>query len=136
MNDGYEYRERAEPLQGETVLAYLARRYRHSTRETWATRIAVGEVSVDGRTAAGTTLVYAGQTMVWRRPPWQEPAVHVAFEAHTSPTPPVVHQPSGVAPTKACASASGTRQWFELQSASALQRVLTAPYPHMPKPPG
>jgi 23S rRNA pseudouridine1911/1915/1917 synthase len=79
VNDGYEYRERAAPLQDETVLAYLARRYRHSTGETWAARIAAGEISVDGRTAAATTLVYAGQTMAWRRPPWQEPAVPLAF---------------------------------------------------------
>jgi 23S rRNA pseudouridine1911/1915/1917 synthase len=79
MNDGYEYRERVQSLAGETVLAYLARRYPHSTAETWARRIAAGEVSVDGRPAAADAPLRPGQTMVWRRPPWEEPAVPLAF---------------------------------------------------------
>jgi 23S rRNA pseudouridine1911/1915/1917 synthase len=79
MNDGYEYREQARPKPGETVLAYLARRYPHSTLEAWDARLAAGEVSVNGRTADATSLLRPGQALVWRRPPWEEPAVPLAF---------------------------------------------------------
>ena len=79
MNDGYEYRERVQSHAGGTVLAYLARRYSHSTVETWAERIAAGEVSLDGSLATAVARVSPGQTLVWRRPPWEEPAVPLAF---------------------------------------------------------
>ena len=79
MNDGYEYWERVQPHVGETVLAYLARRYPHSTEETWNERIATGEVSLDGAVATADAGLRAGQTLVWRRPPWEEPAVPLAF---------------------------------------------------------
>jgi len=79
MNEGYEYRERVQPRAGETVLAYLARRYPHSTVETWAERIAAGEVTLDGSLATAAAGVRPGQTLVWRRPPWEEPAVPLAF---------------------------------------------------------
>jgi 23S rRNA pseudouridine1911/1915/1917 synthase len=78
MNDGYEYREPVGSGAGETVLAYLARRHPHSTAETWAARVAAGEVSVDGRAAAAAALLLRRQTLVWRRPPWEEPAVPLA----------------------------------------------------------
>ena len=79
MNDGYEYRERVQSHGAETVLAYLVRRYRHSSAETWAARLASSEVSVDGQAAVAATRLRPGQTMVWRRPPWEEPAVPLAF---------------------------------------------------------
>jgi 23S rRNA pseudouridine1911/1915/1917 synthase len=79
MNSGYEYRERVQSQAGETVLAYLARRYPHSTLETWAERLAAGEVAVDGQAAVAATRLRPGQTMVWSRPPWEEPAVPLAF---------------------------------------------------------
>jgi 23S rRNA pseudouridine1911/1915/1917 synthase len=79
MNDGYEYRERVQPPAGETVLAYLARRHPHSTAETWAERVAAGEVTLDGNVPAAGARVNPGQTLVWRRPPWEEPAVPLAF---------------------------------------------------------
>jgi 23S rRNA pseudouridine1911/1915/1917 synthase len=79
MNDGYEYREQVEPRPGETVLAYLARRHPHSTAETWAARLAAGEVSLDGRVASEGVALRSGQRLVWRRPPWEEPAVPLAF---------------------------------------------------------
>ena len=79
MNEGYDYRERVQPQAGETVLAYLARRYPHSTAETWAERIAAGEVTLGGRLATAGAGVSPGQTLVWRRPPWEEPAVPLAF---------------------------------------------------------
>ncbi|HUG54728.1 MAG TPA: pseudouridine synthase [Vicinamibacteria bacterium] len=80
LNTGYEYREHVGPdAGGQTVLAYLAARYRHSTVEVWTERIAAGEVVLDGRPASATTRLFAGQSLVWRRPPWREPDVPLAY---------------------------------------------------------
>src|SRR5678809_35286 len=79
MNGGYEYREQVQPREGETVLAYLVRRYAHSTAETWTARIASGEVTLDGRTVLAGTVLRPGQILVWHRPPWEERAVPLAF---------------------------------------------------------
>ncbi len=80
MNDGFEYRERVRVEDaGHTVLAHLARRYRHSTEAVWRERLAVGEVSHAGRVAVGDELLRPGESLAWRRPPWQEPAVPLAF---------------------------------------------------------
>ena len=80
MNDGYEYGEQVgADTAGQTVAAHLARRHRHSSAEVWTARIAAGEVLVDGRAVAPSTLLRAGQIVVWRRPPWEEPAVPLAF---------------------------------------------------------
>jgi 23S rRNA pseudouridine1911/1915/1917 synthase len=80
MNDGYEYGEQiGADAAGRTVAAHLALRHRHSSAEVWTARIAAGEVLVDGEAAAASTPLRAGQTVVWRRPPWEEPAVPLAF---------------------------------------------------------
>jgi 23S rRNA pseudouridine1911/1915/1917 synthase len=80
MNAGYSYAEQIGPhTAGRTVVAHLAQHYRHSTAETWATRIAAGEVLIDGTAAIDGLVLRAGQTLVWRRPPWEEPAVPLAF---------------------------------------------------------
>ena len=40
MNDGYEYAEQVGlEAAGQSVLAYLARRYRHSEEVTWRARL-------------------------------------------------------------------------------------------------
>jgi 23S rRNA pseudouridine1911/1915/1917 synthase len=44
-----------------------------------ALRLAAGEVSLDGSVTTAVARVRPGQTMVWRRPPWEEPAVPLAF---------------------------------------------------------
>jgi 23S rRNA pseudouridine1911/1915/1917 synthase len=80
VNEGYEYRERVGPeAAGRTVLAHLAERYRHSTEATWRTRIAEGEVLLDGQAPAPTDILRAGQSLAWRRPPWEEPPVPLSF---------------------------------------------------------
>ena len=49
MNAGFDYREQVGvPGHGETVLAYLSRRYRHSGESAWRARIEGGEVLLDG----------------------------------------------------------------------------------------
>ena len=80
MNDGYEYGEQVgADAAGRTVAAHLALRHRHSSAEVWRARIAAGEVLVDGEAAGASTPLRAGQIVVWRRPPWEEPAVPLAF---------------------------------------------------------
>jgi len=80
MNDGYEYGEQVgADAAGRTVAAHLALRHRHSSAEVWTARIAAGEVLVDGEAAVAGAPLRAGQIVVWRRPPWEEPAVPLAF---------------------------------------------------------
>jgi 23S rRNA pseudouridine1911/1915/1917 synthase len=80
LNAGFEYRDEVGPgAAGQTVLDYLALRYRHSTADVWTTRVAAGEVLVDGQVAVAGAPLRAGQVVLWRRPPWEEPAVPLAF---------------------------------------------------------
>lgn len=80
LNDGYEYREQIGPrAHAQTVLAYLSSRYRHSTPAEWAARIAAGQVRVNAEIAQAETVLRAGNTLVWRRPAWQEPDAPLAF---------------------------------------------------------
>lgn len=80
MNGGYEYREQVGPeAAGSSVLAWLARRHRHSSEAVWRGRVEMGEVRLDGECAAAGDVLRAGQCLAWRRPPWQEPEVPLAF---------------------------------------------------------
>ena len=80
MNSGFVYCEQVGPqAAGQSVLGYLARRYRHSTEGVWQARIEAGEVLVGDATAVATDVLHAGQSLVWRRPPWEEPPVPLAF---------------------------------------------------------
>ncbi len=80
LNTGFEYRERVgAEAAGKTVLTHLSGRYRHSTEATWRKRIAAGEVRLEGTAARTTDVLRAGQSLVWRRPPWEEPPVPLSF---------------------------------------------------------
>lgn len=84
-NGGYAYRERLD-VQADAVpvVAYLARQYRHSSPAEWSARVVAGLVLVDGSPAGPDTVLRRGQTLVWRRPPWEEPdapvSVAILFE--------------------------------------------------------
>jgi 23S rRNA pseudouridine1911/1915/1917 synthase len=80
LNQGFDYRS-VIPAEaaGRTLLHHLALRYTHTSREDWSARILAGEVHLDGRTAGPDACLRAGQSLVWRRPPWQEPAAVLAF---------------------------------------------------------
>ena len=65
---------------GQTLLAHLACLYSHSTSEVWQARLNQGEVTLNGVTATGNEPLSAGQTLVWKRPPWNEPDVPRQFE--------------------------------------------------------
>lgn len=74
LNSGYTYREQLPPESaGQTVLAYLSKRYRHSSAEEWLERIQQGEVKLDGSVVVADQRLKSGQILLWSRPPWQEP---------------------------------------------------------------
>ena len=80
MNEGFDYRVEIGPDgAGQTVLAYLTRRYRHSSEEVWRGRIEAGEVALGRSKAATSDMLRPGQSLVWSRPPWEEPEVPLAF---------------------------------------------------------
>jgi hypothetical protein len=80
VNEGYQYRERVGPdASGRTVLAHLAGRYRHSSEDTWRRRLAAGEILLDGHPPRAADTLRAGQSLIWRRPPWEEPPVPLGF---------------------------------------------------------
>src|SRR3569623_525255 len=80
LNQGCSYRERlVARAEGEHVLAYLSRRYRHSSPEDWMARIAGGHVLVDDRAVQADTPLRGGSELIWRRPTWIEPEAPCAF---------------------------------------------------------
>jgi 23S rRNA pseudouridine1911/1915/1917 synthase len=80
VNSGYEYRERLGPEASDRpLLDWLVSRYRHSSAATWLARLAAGELRLDGVRASTTDVLRTGQSLVWRRPPWQEPPVPLGF---------------------------------------------------------
>lgn len=98
MNGGYEYRERLAPeAAGRTVLSHLALRHRHSSEAVWRERIVAGEVSVAGSVAGPGRVLRAGETLAWRRPPWEEPEVPLCFAVlHLDPDLLAVAKPRGL----------------------------------------
>jgi 23S rRNA pseudouridine1911/1915/1917 synthase len=80
LNQGYSYRGRLGPDAADlTVLEYLSRRYQHSSADEWRTRIEAGLVLLDGSPVDTGEVLRSGQTLVWRRPPWQEPDAPLGF---------------------------------------------------------
>ena len=80
MNDGFEYRAVVPAdAAGRSVLQHLALRYTHSSREAWRARISAGEVRLDGVPASVDDRLRPGQSLLWRRPPWEEPAAPLTF---------------------------------------------------------
>ncbi len=80
-NAGFEYRERlGQDAEGESLLTYLAERYQHSSAEEWRERIETGRVLVDSKPVGYDAILRSGQTLVWRRPPWEEPHAPTAFD--------------------------------------------------------
>jgi 23S rRNA pseudouridine1911/1915/1917 synthase len=79
-NSGYEYTETVGTAgSGRSLLDHVSSRHRHSSRETWRSRILAGRVVVDGRAVEPDARLRPGQRIVWRRPPWREPDAPLAF---------------------------------------------------------
>jgi len=79
LNRGYTHRERIDGRSaGLTLLAHLAQ-FTHASQEEWRARIEAGLVRLDDAGCAPGTLLRAGQTLTWARPPWQEPEVPLSY---------------------------------------------------------
>lgn len=63
-----------------TVLDYYTQRYRHSNRAAWQSRIQAGQIWLDEVETTAETRLSAGQWLTYRRPPWHEPVVPLAFD--------------------------------------------------------
>jgi 23S rRNA pseudouridine1911/1915/1917 synthase len=66
--------------QGQSLLFHLASLYPHSTAQAWQQKLNNGEVTLNGVAATGSEALTAGQTLVWKRPPWIEPDAPQHFE--------------------------------------------------------
>lgn len=98
MNHGWAYTDDVpDSAAGESVAGFYAKRYRHSPEEVWRGRCSAGEVELNGRPAAADDLISAGDALVWRRPPWEEPAVPLDFRViHEDADVVAVDKPSGL----------------------------------------
>ena len=80
LNRGWSYREQVgRAAGGMTLIDYLSTTRTHSTPAEWATRLERGEVEIGGACAHGAAVLRPGQTIVWHRPPWDEPDVPTHF---------------------------------------------------------
>ncbi len=113
MNQGFAYAEQIGPqAAGRSVLEHLAERYRHSTRDEWAGRLAAGQVALDGAIAASDDRLRAGQRLVWQRPPWREPAAPLDFAVlHVDADVLAVAKPRGLPTMPAGGFFTHTLQW-------------------------
>lgn len=79
LNGGFRHREQIAPAEaGRTVLAHLAARYPRATEAEWRERIEAGQVRLEEHVASGDETLFAGQCLMWERPPWREPDVPLA----------------------------------------------------------
>lgn len=80
LNRGHEYSEIVHGRSaGLRVLSYLAATYRHSSVEEWRRRIAAGLVLLDQRPTSPDAVLQPGQSLIWRRPPWEEPDAPLCY---------------------------------------------------------
>ena len=98
LNRGWSYREQLGPAAaGLTALDYLATSRPHSTAAEWAARFARGEVEIEGVVVPPTSPLRPGHTLVWHRPPWDEPEVPRRFTLlHEDEAMVAVDKPSGL----------------------------------------
>ncbi len=98
LNRGYAYATIiSRKYHGQSLLSHLASLYPHSTADAWQQNLNNGAVTLNGVTANGSESVTAGQTLVWKRPPWDEPDCPQEFEVlFEDPHLLAVHKPSGL----------------------------------------
>ena len=81
LNRGYAYTTTiSSEYRGQTLLSHLASLYPHSTVQAWQQKLIDGEVTLDGAAATGSESLSLGQTLVWNRPPWNEPDAPQHFD--------------------------------------------------------
>ncbi len=97
-NDGWAYRDRIHTAgAGLGVVDFYAGRYPHSSPADWRSRLARGEISRNGETLRAEVTLSGGDRLLWRRPPWQEPAVPACWGViHDDGDLLVIDKPSGL----------------------------------------
>ena len=98
LNGGWTYRDRIPPAgAGMGVVAFYASRYAHSGVAVWEQRLAAGEISRNGEPLRADAVLAGGDRLLWRRPPWEEPAVPVGWGViHDDGDLLVIDKPSGL----------------------------------------
>ncbi len=98
LNQGWTYHDRVPTAEAGIVLSdWLARCYRHSAAELWLERIVNGELDCDGQRLEADRLLRGGESILWRRPPWMEPAIPHQWETiHDDGDLLVINKPSGL----------------------------------------
>ena len=80
LNKGFTYTEIIDHRgEGRPLLDYLAGRYAHTSKEVWEERIRAGLVLLGEHPAHCMDVLFRGQRVTWLRPPWEEPAVPLAY---------------------------------------------------------
>lgn len=81
LNRGYAFTTTiSSKYHGQRLLGHLAGLYPHSSEGEWRAKVERGEVMLDGVVATGSETVRLGQSLVWQRPPWEEPAAPLQFD--------------------------------------------------------
>jgi 23S rRNA pseudouridine1911/1915/1917 synthase len=98
LNRGHSYALHVGPREaGATLVELLAARFSHSPVEEWALRCGRGELMIAGCCVDAERRLLKGETVVWNRPPWDEPDVPLEFEVlHEDDALLVVDKPSGL----------------------------------------
>ncbi len=97
-NGGWVYDDRVSTAAvGLTLLAYYTQFYGHSSEAEWRSRIASGQVRIDGQPSVADALLRLNQTLTYHRLPWSEPKVPLAFEVLYEDTDLlIINKPSGL----------------------------------------
>ncbi len=98
QNRGHSYALQVGPHEtGATLVELLAARFSHSPVEEWALRCGRGELMIAGRCVDAQRRLRKGETVVWNRPPWDEPDVPLGFQVlHEDDALLAVDKPSGL----------------------------------------
>ena len=82
LNQGYAYTSTINlKSNGQSLLSHLAEYFDHSSLDAWQQNLNREQVTLDGVTANGSESLSTGQTLVWSRPPWEEPAAPRHFQS-------------------------------------------------------
>jgi 23S rRNA pseudouridine1911/1915/1917 synthase len=79
-NGGCVYPDRIPPAdEGITVASFYAGRYPHSSEKEWRRKIETGQVLLNGAPASPDKRLNRGDSLLYRRPPWEEPDAPLDF---------------------------------------------------------
>ena len=81
MNNGWVYQDRVSMKNnGECIIGFLTRQYKHSSSYQWGERISQGKISINNEPISNNRFIYSGDIIKWNREPWEEPSVPKEWE--------------------------------------------------------